>query len=291
LQDLRIHNVASFTLLDDKHFLVGFVPGPDGDSETQSQSGLYVYSMDSGGSLLATLLYPSIHAGVQVMTMTFAHQAAPGGPSVGQSAQPFCTSLDEKVVVIKLELENEDSGEKAVLTHCISLSSFWRYIKRITKHGPFPTELPWVAWAPRASQLFYCATNFPRIFLSAYGTRFLECSLVEIDGVPTGKLRLTLRDFSEKGFRKGFADATLQHGGEYGWTYHCDDQLDFGKGHNDPLNEFFDVQNIAFNGLATFLPYRSVSRLIDIPRNALPSWSSTAIAENSILLGFLGVRA
>jgi hypothetical protein len=293
-QHLRVRDwFGGFAFLDDQHFAIGFIQDSE-HHESQSSSGLNVYSMEANGTLIGKVLYPSTQNDSMIRTMVFAHQASSCGVSgAGQTSTPFHTFLNDRILVIKLLLGN--NNQNATLTHCISAPALLKRIRRKTqnrsRHGPRSSvpkpTLQWRDWATESSHLFYSKNYFPRTFFSSYGARFLECSPFEIEGVPTQKLRLTLRDFNQKGLRKGLDDAKVSAGGEYGWHYHGDDTSDVEPAGLASMAQFFRMDA---HDLATTLPYRSVSRLIDIPQGAHVSWCSAGMAENTILLHFQTVR-
>jgi hypothetical protein len=286
-QDLQIDGFETFSFLDDQYLLVSCSPRVSGSYE--EPPGLRVYSLDAGGTVIGSLHYPALQLDSEMIMLRFAHQAAPGGPSVGHKSAPFYASIEDEVLTIKLEVEN--GNRTAVLTHCISVSALRKQIADIY-HGSAEGDhwgTCWGDWAIACSQLFYCGPHSPTILLASYGARFLECSDAVVAGTP--KLRLILRDFSAVGVRKGIAEATLRSGGDYGWSYHCDDQSDPGKGGIQTLADFFDLEDVS--ELVTTLPYRYVSRLVEVPEGVTASSCSATMTENSVLLAFdeVGIRS
>jgi hypothetical protein len=245
--------------------------------------------MANGGTLVGSLLYPDLRDGCDVIEIRFAYQAAAGGPSISESALPFCASLDDRILVVELAFRTLSGNRGAVWIHCLAVSAL---VDKNPGHSPlplYPLPTEWKEWARQSSQLFYDRGSdiMDDKLIASHGARYIDCSYVVIGGIP--KLRLTLRDFSRKGFYKGIAAATVQSGAEYGWSYHCDDKSDFAQREISSLDKFFDVDNI--DQMTTALPYRSVSRLIDVPHGAVASRCSAVMAESSIVLCCEGVSA
>jgi hypothetical protein len=100
--------------------------------------------------------------------------------------------------------------------------------------------------------------------------------------VSTRKLRLTLRDFNQEGLFKCLDDSTISAGVEYGWHYNGDYALGFEPAGLASITKFFDILDA--HESAKTLPYRSVSRLIDIPQDAHALGCSVGMTGNNILL-------
>jgi hypothetical protein len=211
-------------------------------------------------------------------------------PSVGQSETSFQASLNDKILVVKLRILYEDHEVIPAFTHCIIVLALLGHAKYATEEraaGPLCVRFPWENWAIETSQLFYFGNHFPRTFLSSYGARrFLECTPVEVRGsnmrVSTRKLRLTLRDFNQEGLFKCLDDSTISAGVEYGWHYNGDYALGFEPAGLASITKFFDILDA--HESAKTLPYRSVSRLIDIPQDAHALGCSVGMTGNNILL-------
>jgi hypothetical protein len=221
--------------------------------------------------------------------MTRLENPAPCAPALGQDDVPFFVSHDERVHVIKLELCSEDEfdEEELELVHCIPERLIRSYLPRMTKTWEdegCPLAVAWSEWAVDGTRLLPYTTNSWANYTSrTYGSRYVDSTIEEgVDGHTV--FRVTLYDFSQKGFRKGLAEKDQADDAD-GWDYHQGD--DISVGWLDAVARRFFAEGD--HSLRTLLPYRSTSRLFEVQTDAGVEEFTALLAEDNIILAYTDV--
>jgi hypothetical protein len=239
---------------------------------------------------IGILLYPPVQHNATTWCMTRYKNPTPSAPALGQEHAPFFVSSDERICVIKLELESETADDEEVeclyLDHCIPDSLFVSHLARITetpRDDGLPLIITWPDWAMTGSRIILYTASFSSVHMSrTYGSRYVT---VSVQPGPDGleMLRLTLYDFSQKGFRRGLFEKkrAMSPAEVDGWDYYGGRDTPYDASETEYIKHFFNCDPQL---LLTDLPYRATVRLIDVPEGAVAERCIAMLAEDSIII-------
>jgi hypothetical protein len=277
--------------------MLSFVPfGPPVPRTDGLQRGIYIYSFasDNGNRFsdgrlrsLGSLLLPAIDENTFSSRVVLFRNPITSGPALGQEYAPFYVSRNDRVYALRIELASTHNLEdRAILTHCIPsalIDSYANQMETAVLRNSQPLSISWASWGPTGSYLLVKAVadsnrigddrgNYPS---RLYGSRLASC-MVENASDGERILRITIRDFSQKGFRH-----SIHSGGRYadGWSYHF--------GGNDASNPALEMVEHMLEldvPIMTGLPYRSTSRVLRLPAGTDPTRCTINLAEDSLAI-------
>jgi hypothetical protein len=252
-----------------------------------------VYSFTDGVSQVeprkvGSLLYPAVNATASVFRGAFFKNPVTSGPALGQENAPFYASKEERVYALQIELKSMSGiDDTLLLVNCIPSSLLRHRIRQMEEHFEAtgsPLSLSWSSWGPAGTRLFVKAIHMQHLdtmdgyMHRLYGSRYVSCGAETAAG---GKsmLRITVHDFSQKGFWRGKQQAHSECSPEHGWAYHDSDDGTYGP-YMEIIKEILDCDV----SLATSLPYRSMTQVVEPPEGADPFKCVTMLSEDGIVI-------
>jgi hypothetical protein len=293
--------LSDFAFLDERHILVALQSGitETVDDQTTFAPSIQVYAFADpagkqlppvstprhiGGRYVGSLGLPRTHSSSLVLETMFHGNSLSTMRSPPCGGEVFRASERHRVFLVEMVIEAEYDAFQAVL--CIPQHVLLRHILSMEESVP-PLDVPWSAWGPEGSRLFFGRVVDDGWSCPAYGSRFaMSCALPTLSGEDApGNLSLEIRvyDFSHLAVRRGLSldgrpDAWIYESGPEdvnGSRFYCD---------------VGDVSEYFIDSVSTKLPFRWQSKTWEQPLEEEGVHAVMLNEDNILLVSMEDVR-